>query len=142
MTANSGDTGQAVQFVLPRFRSGANSSGLFSFRKETLSVLGEYQPGYYPAIIDPVALKNDTPFATLVHERVHQTLTISTSAGLFHQCLEAFADHSSTVREALLISAAEQWSVQELLGLDPDHAPLGRNRPANCRYTRKPQGAA
>jgi hypothetical protein len=27
-------------------------------------------------------------------------------------------------------------------GLDPDHAPLGRNRPANCRHTRKPQGAA
>jgi hypothetical protein len=115
MSTNTSGTGHAVQFLLPRFHSGANSSGLFSFRKQSLTVLGIYSPGYFPVIFDPITLKNDTPNATLVHERAHQNLTINTSAGLFHQCLEAFAEHSSLVREAYLISAEEQWSVQELV---------------------------
>ena len=114
MIANSSATGQPVQFVLPRFRSGSEYSGVFSFRKQGLSILGVFQPGHYPIIFDPVHLENDAPLATLKHERVHQNLTINTSAGLFHQCLEAFSDHSSTIREAYCISAEEQWSVQEL----------------------------
>ena len=102
------------RFVLPRYRYERNTSGLFSFRKESANVLGIYVPGDYPVVFDPINLRNNTPYATVIHEQAHQHLMINTSYGLFHQCLEYFAKGSETVRDACRLSLEEQWSVQEL----------------------------
>jgi hypothetical protein len=113
VTSGSDPFPNVAGFVLPRFHSERNANGLFSFRKESLKVLGFFKAGEYPVVFDPINLKNETPIATMLHEQCHQHLMINTSFGYFHQCLEYFSKQSETVRRACRMSFEEQWSVQE-----------------------------
>jgi hypothetical protein len=115
MNSDPDRTDSFVRFKLPRFRCDRHPSGLFSFRKSSINILGVYLPGAGVVVFDPItSAKNDTPRATVIHEEVHQDLMINTSFGIFHQHLEHFVEEDDTIREACRISFDEQWSVQEL----------------------------
>jgi len=103
-----------VWFVLPRFRSDREASGLFSFHKASVTVAGFFVPGREPIIFDPIHTANDTPLATINHEQVHQDMMANTSFGIFHQILHFVSKETGRLHDECLLSMEEQWSVQEL----------------------------
>ena len=82
-------------------------------RTDGIDVLGEYSVGRRPLIYDPIyGKKNSTASATLLHEEVHQSLTINTTFGSFYQTLTVLASHRQHVEE-WQACWLEQWGPQE-----------------------------
>jgi len=94
--------------IRPRFRLNTVTPAGHSDELETL---GYYKPGKRPTIIDPIS--NATiGDATMIHEHVHQTLTINTTYGYLTQVLNILARRGQHIQE-LQFFEAEQWDVQE-----------------------------
>jgi hypothetical protein len=92
----------------PRFRM--HSPDSFG-RSDDLQILGYYAPGKRPTIIDPTS-NGSIAEAIMVHEQVHQTLTINTTYGYLTQLLNALARRGHHVDELRLFEA-EQWDLHE-----------------------------
>jgi hypothetical protein len=101
-------------FNLPSPAADYAARELYSFRQESLTVMGLYRPMSTPILIDPVSTKNRTPKATIIHEQRHQLLMDYTDFGIFHTVLELAAKQERRFLDALALSMRAQWSVQEL----------------------------
>ncbi len=78
---------------------------------DELQTLGYYAPGTRPTIVDPIA-NASIGEATMVHEHVHQTLTINTTYGVFTLILDHLARQGHRIEEQRLFEE-EQWDLHE-----------------------------
>jgi hypothetical protein len=81
---------------------------------ELLQTLGSYDPvRHTPVVYSPIQTRNRWSRATLVHEQVHQDLTINTTYGLLFQALAVRGARRGLPNDLLSACLRAQWGVQE-----------------------------
>jgi hypothetical protein len=115
------------QFSLPRLGAGL-AAEMYGFYRDGSQRLGFYSPGGQPEIYDPLWTRTRSPESILVHEDVHQQLTINSHHGILAQILSSLAK-SGNGRRALRVCIEEQWSVQEVAATYAELATVQRFKP-------------
>jgi hypothetical protein len=101
-------------FSLPRLpNEGPGRRELLSFDRMTLVAAGSYEPSGEAVIYDPIWSGARYPEAIVVHETIHQYLSINTTFGFFTQLVKILTRRGQ-VEGALSHCRQSQWSVQEL----------------------------
>jgi hypothetical protein len=102
-----------MSFQLPKRRLSPHEQPAF-LRESRIAELGHYSPGQSPVIYeDPAFTNTRVAVSVLVHERIHQNLSINTAYGLATQLL-LMLRRRGLAAQAADICFEEQWSVQEL----------------------------